>query len=141
MRSIFFIAMLFCAGTASLFVGFGAIYENIDFRLHGRQAMMELAYPDRKITIPDGGYDVHMVDVRYVSPIGSVVVPQRRLSGNVARTLASGGKVPVVYFTNNSERILYSSAELSNPWGWIIVGAVLLATFGYALKLRRHELQ
>jgi hypothetical protein len=137
MRSIVFIAMLFCMGAASLLSGGFALYENIDFHLHGQAATMELANPSKKLTVPNGGQDIHLVDVRYVSPVGSVVVPQKRISGATARTLAAGGKIRLTYFTNDPHHVLYSVDDLPNPWWWLLVGLALLATFVFALRLAR----
>lgn len=141
MRKIVFVAMLFCASAACLLVGGIALYQNIDYRLHSRRATMELADPGRKIVIPTGGYDVHLVDVRYVSPEGSLVFPGKRLSGDMARQIASGVKVPVVYLTNNPQHADFSERDAPNPWGWLALGAVFFATFAYALKLIRREAQ
>jgi hypothetical protein len=124
---------------ASLFLGLVALYENIDLRLHGQQASMELADPTRKITLPNGGYDVHMIDVRYVSTGKSIVVPQKRLSGSVARQVVSGAKVPITYYTNNTQHVLYGNEESANPWGWLVLGSAFLGIFVYALKLKRRE--
>lgn len=139
MRSFVFIAMLFCMAAAALLVGGIALYENVDFRLHGRQATMELADPARRITIPTGGYDVHLLDVRYVTQSGTVTVPQKQLVGDVARAIASGGKVAVSYYTNDPQRVRYPGDELPAPWGWLLLSAIFGATFVYAVKLRRLE--
>ena len=139
MRSITFIAMLFCMAASTLLLGAIALYEDIDFRLHSQRATMELADPTKKITVPTGGYDVHLIDVRYVSPTANVVVPNKRVGGDVARALAAGGKVPITYFTNNHQHVAYPGDERSSPWGWLALGLGLMATFVYAVKLRRRE--
>ncbi len=141
MRKIIFVAMLFCASAACLLVGGIALYQNIDYRLHSRRATMELADPSKKITISTGGYDIHLVDVRYVSPEGSLVFPGKRLSGDVARQIASGAKIPVTYLTSNPQHADFSEVEAPNPWGWLALGLALIATFVYALKLIRRETQ
>jgi hypothetical protein len=141
MRKIIFIAMLFCASAACLVIGGIALYENIDYRLHSQRATMELADPSKKITISTGGYDVHLIDVRYVSPVGNLVFPRKRLSGEIARQVASGAKVPVTYLTNNPQHADFTEVERPNPWGWLALGLVFLATFVYALKLIRRESQ
>jgi hypothetical protein len=141
MRKIIFIAMLFCASAACLLIGGIALYENIDYRLHSQRATMELADPSKKITISTGGYDVHLIDVRYVSPVGNLVFPRKRLSGEIARQVASGAKVPVTYLTNNPQHADFTDVERPNPWGWLALGLALLATFVYALKLIRSESQ
>jgi hypothetical protein len=141
MRKIIFIALLFCASAACLLIGGIALYENIDYRLHSQRATMELADPSKKITISTGGYDVHLIDVRYVSPVGNLVFPRKRLSGEIARQVASGAKVPVTYLTNNPQHADFTDVERPNPWGWLALGLALLATFVYALKLIRSESQ
>jgi hypothetical protein len=133
--------MLFCSSAACLLIGGIALYENIDYRLHSQRATMELADPGKKITVPTGGYDVHLIDVRYVSPAGTLVFPQKRLSGEIARQLASGAKVPVTYLTNNPQHADFTDVESPNPWGWLSLGLLFLATFIYALKLSRRESQ
>jgi len=141
MRKIIFVAMLFCASNACLLIGGIYLYENIDYRLHSQRATMELADPSKKVTVPTGGYDVHLIDVRYVSSRGDLVVPRKRLSGEIARQLASGAKLPVTYLTNNPQHADFTEIEKPNPWGWLALGLVLLATFLYALKLIRREPQ
>lgn len=131
--------MLFCMAAACLLGGGIALYENIDYRLHSQRAVMELAHPDKKVTVPVGGYDVHLLDVRYVAAAGDLVVPQKRVSGDVARRLASGEKLPITYLTNNPQHVWFDRVELPNPWGWLGLGVVLSATFLYALKLIRRE--
>lgn len=141
MRKITFAAMLFCASAACLLIGSIHLYENIDYRLHSQRATMELADPSKKVTVPTGGYDVHLIDVRYVGPGGDLVFPRKRLSGEIARQLASGAKIPVTYLTNNQQHADFTQSERPNPWGWIALGSVFLATFVYALKLIRRESQ
>lgn len=136
MRSIAFIAMMFCMALATLVVGGMNLYELVDFKLHGQVATMELADPTKKLVLPEGGYDVYPVDVRYVSPGKSVVVPQKLLDGRVARQLAAGGKVEVTYYTNHPKHVRYAHSEPDSPWGWLLVGAAASATFVYAWRLR-----
>ena len=123
----------------ALFGGSMALYENLIFRFNGRAAVMELADSNKQITLPVGGYDVHFLNVKYVGPLGEVLVPQKRLQGDVARKIASGEKVPVTYLKNEPQRVMFASDELPNPWWWLSVGLALSATFIYALKLMRSE--
>ena len=141
MRKIIFIDMLFCASAASLLVGGVALYKNIDCRLHSQRATMELADPGKKISIPSRGFDVHLGDVRYVSPAGSLLFPQKRLTGEIARQLGSGAKIPVTYLTNNPQHAEFTQVERPNPWGSLAAGLVLFGTFAYALRLIRRESQ
>ena len=124
---------------ASLLVGGIALYEEIDFRLHGKPAMMELANPGKKIVLPVGDFLAHTIDVRYVSAEAVIVVQRKLLSGEVARKLVAGSKVPVTYYSNDLQRVVYATGERSNPWGWLCMGAVLLITFIFSLKLLRRE--
>jgi hypothetical protein len=139
MRKITFIAMLLCMSAACLLIGGIALYENIDYRLHSQRATMELADPSKKLIISTGGYDVHLIDVRYVSPSGSLVFPSKRLSGEIARQLAGGAKIPVTYLTNNPQHADFTEVERPSAWGWFGLGLALLAVFAYAVKLRRRE--
>ena len=139
MKKIFFVAWTFCLAAAALFSGSMALYENLTYRFNGRSAVMELADSSKPITLPVGGYDVHLLNVRYVGASGEVLVPQKRLLGNVARKIASGEKIPVTYLRSDPQRVMYANDELANPWWGLTIGLALSATFVYALKLMRRE--
>lgn len=139
MRSIVFIAMLFCAAVGALAVGGVALYRTIDFHLHAKGATMELADPTRKIALRPVRDDVYFLDVRYVSPDSSVVVQQKAFAGDLARRIVGGAKISVVYYTNNPRHADYGNEERPSPWGWLALGIALMATFAYALKQKRQE--
>lgn len=138
-RKIAFIAMLLCAAAACMLVGGIAAYESVDYRMHSQRATMELADPGKKISISSGGLDLQLVDVRYVSSAGDLVFPRKRVSSEIARKLASGARLPVVYLTNNPQHADFTEVELPNPWGWLGLGLLLLFTGVYALRLLRRE--
>jgi hypothetical protein len=135
MHGIVFVATLFVMGASGLLLAAMAGYETIDFHLNGRAAQMQLAHPDKKIVVPEGGYDVTFVDVKYVGAAGEVVVPHKQLSGAVARRLANGGQVSVTYFKNDPDRVMYAGEQPPNPWGWLLLGVAGMGTFVYARKL------
>jgi hypothetical protein len=139
MRGIFFIAMLFCMGASALLGGAIALYENVQFAIYGRPATMELADPSKKVILTTGGPDFHLLDVRYSSPKGQLVVRGKRLGGAMVARLAAGEKVPVIYFENNPQKYLLSRDELPSPWLWLVVGVAAMWTFRYAVVLRRRE--
>ena len=115
MRKIFFIAWLFCMGAGALLGGGMALYENVNFWYGGRAATMELADKSKRVIVPSGGYDVHFVDVKYVNATGEVIVPKKRLSGDVARRLANGEKVQVTYLVGNPQQAMYEVRNATKP--------------------------
>lgn len=131
--------MLFCMGASALLGAAIGVYENIDFVLHGRQATMELADPTKKLVLSTGGPDIHLVDIRYVSAKGPLVVPNKRLGYDMAARLANGEKIPVFYLENNPQKYLLSRDELPSPWLWLIIGVAAMAAFRYAVVLFRRE--
>jgi len=66
-------------------------------------------------------------------------VPQKRLTGDIARKLARGEKIPVTYMRNDPSRVMYAGDALPNPWGWLVVGAALMGAFVYARRLMLAE--
>jgi hypothetical protein len=128
--------MLFCTGAGAFLAGGIQLYENLDFRYHAVPARMELADKSKPITIPTGGYDVHMLDVKYISATNELLVPQKRLSGDNARRLANGEQIPITYYKGTPQTVMYQYDEQPSPWVWLIAGVVLLATFVFSLKLR-----
>ncbi|HEY4370348.1 MAG TPA: hypothetical protein VGN52_00270 [Burkholderiales bacterium] len=139
MDRIVFVAMLYLGAAACLLLGSGAAYERIEYRLYAEPATMELADPAKKLVVPEGGYDLTMADVRYVSGASSVVVPQKVLAGPIARQLAAGQKIALFYYTNDPHRVRYPGDELPMPWGWLAGGAVLAGLGAYAHRLLRRE--
>ncbi|MFC5742069.1 hypothetical protein [Dyella tabacisoli] len=139
MRSIFFTAFLFCMGLAGLVVGGIDLYETIDFHLNGQSALMELGPTQKRIVIPSDGYDVHLLDVHYVSAAGDVLVSQKRLAGDIARRLENDEKIPMTYLKRDLQKVYFSGERPESPWAWLVVGVVMMCTFAYALKLRRKE--
>ncbi|AXQ28390.1 hypothetical protein D0B54_06705 [Solimonas sp. K1W22B-7] len=140
MDKITFVAMLFVGSLVSLLSGGMALYEHLQFRFDGRQAQMELAVPStRKSRLPTGGFDVIPQDVKYRGTDGEVFVPQKRLGGDIAQRLIDGEKIPVTYLKHNPQRVMYAGDELPNPWGWLIVGAVLLPMSLMAYRMLRRE--
>lgn len=140
MRNKFgFVAGLFVIALCGLFVGGIELYEFVDLRLNGQSATMELADPEKKVVLYSGPMDSQVLDLRYVSDIDDVVVPQKRVSGEVARQLAAGKKIPMTYLTNNPARVFYRRSEFPNPWAWLVVGLVALATAFFGLRLHKRE--
>ncbi len=100
---------------------------------------MQLADSSKKITLPVGGPDMFLIDVKYVGPDGELLVPQKYLYGSYASRIANGEKIPVTYLRGNPQHPLYSSDDLPNPWVPLVVGAVCTAAFFYARKLLLRE--
>ncbi len=138
-RGIIFTAMLFCVGLVGLFVGGMALYENAEWHFKGSDALMELANPDVKIKIPVGGWDVHLVDVKYISSAGEIVVPRKALRGDIARKLVDGERIPVRYMTSEPSRVMFSRDELPSPWGWLLAGIAAMFTAFLSRKALHRE--
>lgn len=115
MGPIVFKAMLFCTGAGALLVGSMELYENSDFKYHSVAAKMELADKAKAITIPAGGYDVHLLDVKYISATSELFVPQKRMSGDTARKLASGEKIALTYHSGSPQTIRYHTMNSLIP--------------------------
>ena len=134
-----FIAGLFVLALCALVGGGISLYENVDFWLNGQAATMELTDPDKKVVAYQDVLSARTLDVTYVSDAGRLDMPQKAVSNDVAERLVAGEKIPVTYMTNNPNRIYYRYQRPSQPWVWLIVGFVILATAIYALRLRKRE--
>lgn len=134
-----FIVLLFCAGALSLFLGAIALWEQVDYYLNGKAAVMVIADPKVKQYILNGGV-VHSADVRYVASDGELAVPGKYIDDVTAKQLAAGAQVPITYLKSNPKRVYFQFEEPKNPWGWLTASLVLFATFAFALKLRRREI-
>jgi len=135
-----FVAGLFVLALCGFTVGGIDLYRNIDVRRHSQQATMELADPNKEVVQYEDVLTTRTLDVKYVSNEGEVIVPQKVVSRENAERLLAGEKIPITYLTNNHQRVLYQSHKLPNPWVWLTVGLIALATAVYALKLRKREL-
>ena len=136
-----FVAGLFVFALCALTIGGIDLYGNIDVRLHSQQATMELADPDKEVVQYTDVLNTRTLDVKYVSGEGEVIVPQKVVSKENAERLVAGDNIPIMYLTNNHQRVLYQNHQLPNPWVWLVVGLSALATAIYALKLRKRELR
>lgn len=138
MKAILYTAILFLSSGLSLLLGGIALVETADFHFNGRPALMSLPDGRKPITLPVGGYDVHLIDVQYSGPDGVVRVAQKQLVGNIARKVAAGEKIPVTYMKNNPGRVYYAGEKPDQPWGWLVLAVVLLPIALYARK-RLHQ--
>lgn len=135
-----FVAGLFVVALCALTVGGINLYDNIDVWLHGQQATMELADPNKKVVPYADVLNTRTLDVKYISNEGEVIVPRKVISEEIAKRLVAGDKIPVTYLTNNHKRVLYQNYQLPNPWVWLVVGIIALAIAIYALRLHKREL-
>ena len=138
-KKLMFVASMWVLALCGLVAGGLALYEHVDVRLNGQAATMELAYPDKKIVEYGDSLNMRVLDVRYVDESGDIVVPNKILDNAIADRLIAGEKIPVTYMTNNTKRVLYSNYRGPNPWPWLIVGLVALATAIYATRLFKRE--
>lgn len=138
-KKLGFVAGLYVIALCALTVGGLNLYEHVDVRLHGQEATMELADPDKKVVQYEDALNFRTLDVRYVDDAGDIVVPNKILDKAVAERLIAGDKIPVTYLTNNPKRVLYRNHRLPNPWIWLIVGLGALATAIYATRLFKRE--
>lgn len=135
-----FVAGLFVLASCFLVAGGISLYENVDFWLHGEKATMELAGRDKEVVQYSDVLSIRTLDVRYVSDVADVVVPQKSVPVDIATRLAAGERIPITYMTNNPNRVFYQYQRPSSPWLWLIVGAIALGIAIYALKLRKREM-
>jgi len=136
-----FVAGLFVFALCAFTIGGIDLYGNIDIRRHSQPATMELADADKEIVQFDDVLSTRTLDVKYVSSAGEVFVRQKVVSKENADRLIAGQQIPITYLTNNHQRVLYQNHQLPNPWIWLVVGLIVLATAIFALKLRKRELQ
>lgn len=124
----------------TLFAGSMALWEQVDYHLNGKAALMVLANPKQKLLISNGGFDIHSVDVRYVASDGELAMPRKFVDGATAKRLAAGERIPITYLKSNPQHVYFQFEEpKKNPWGWLTVSLALIVTLVYALKLRRRE--
>lgn len=136
-----FVAGLFVMALCAFSVAALELYEMYDYAQHGRQATMELAYPDRKLILFDDAVGVRTLDVKYVGADGEILVPQKVVPANLVDRLIGGEKIPVTYFSNNLQRAYFPSFPSPNPWVWLIVAVISTVVAGYAFRLFKRESQ
>jgi hypothetical protein len=139
-RSTIFIAALLCVGLGGLFVGAMNLYNWAEFHFNGRAAMMRLADPAKRMSLgAPGGPDIYRLDVRYSGGGDEIVVPQKWLTRERAQKLLNGEGIQITYLRHDPSSVLYQGESPDSPWGWLTVGVAAMATFRYALKLKRRE--
>jgi len=126
-------------GAGGLLVGGIELYEKAEYKFYGQPARMQLAEPDRKVTVAAGGYTEYRLDVKYVSTGKELAVPQKRLSGEQVQELQARGFIPIVYLRNNPQRVYAHGAQPPLAWGWLIAGVLGTGVFLLSLKLARRE--
>jgi hypothetical protein len=140
MRGFGGVVVMFVMGLAALLGGLVPLSERIEWRVGGRDAVMVLedpSLPPRGL-VP-GGYDVHFVNVKYLGADGGEVhVPQKRMDLATAQRLVAGARIPVRYMKKNPDRALLDGEQTENPYGWLAVGVLLLATATYGYRLHRR---
>lgn len=134
-----FVASLFVLALCAFAAAGFEFYEMYDYAQHGRQATMELAYPDRKIVWFDDAVGIRTLDVRYVGVDGDILVPQKVVPADLVDRLADGEKIPVTYFSNNPQRAYFPRFPQPNPWAWFIVAVISSLVAGYAFRLFKRE--
>ncbi|MEQ1511744.1 MAG: DUF3592 domain-containing protein [Lysobacteraceae bacterium] len=134
-----FIAILFIlAGTGFLMSGM-TLYENAMFRLKGHDAVMVATDPPKWLIARDGNYQSRTVNVKYVAGAIEIPVPAKYVSGDEARRLAQGERIPVRYVEGDLQHVRMDGEQGDTPWGWLFAGFAGLALALYARKLAHHE--
>ena len=140
MRGIVFVAMLLLTGFGSLCGGIGLLYDRIHWQMNGRSAVMVLADPEHKPRgLVLGGYDVFLIDVKYVGKDGEVTVPQKHMSLDMAKRLSDGEQIPLRYLKSDPQRTMFAGQDTDSPWIWLVLGPTLLAVGLFARKLLSPE--
>lgn len=140
-KKLMFVAGLWVIALCGFTAGGLALYQHVDVWRHGQPALMELAYPEKKIVRYGDTLNFRTLDVRYVHDSGDLVVPNKILDEPIADRLIAGEKIPVTYLTNNPKRVLYSNHRLPNPWIGLIIGLAALATAIFATRMYKREQQ
>ena len=135
------VVLLYVMASCALFLGLSMGYEQASWHFYGRPAVMVLAEPDKKLdtttnVTPEGLY----VPVKYIEPTGQVRLLSKFVSKDYADRLVKGEQIPIFFQKDNLQYALYSKDELESPWGWLIVGTILLLFALLASKLRRKEM-
>lgn len=136
-RKITFVAALYILALVSFFVGGINLYKYVQFEIDGEEAVMVLE--NKELKLPTGGYDVHLIDVVYVTSSERLKVAKKRLTGDKARALISGKQMNLIFLTDDPHTVIYSKSDLPNPWVWLVVGAFAVVFAVYAHKLLRRE--
>ncbi len=136
-RKITFVASLYIFALVSFLIGGMNLFKYLQFELGGQEALMVLE--DKALQLPKGGYDVHLIDVVYVTPDEKIEVAKKRLTGDKARALIGGKDINLIFLTNDPHTVIYSKNDLPNPWAWLVVGVLVLIVALYAHKLLRKE--
>lgn len=134
-----FIAMLFVLSGTGFMMGGMTLYENAMFRFKGHDALMVATDPPKWLIARDGNYQARTVNVKYVTATAEIVVPAKHVSGDEARRLAEGERIPVRFVEGDPQHVRVDGEEGEMPWGWLLAGFAGLALALYARMLAHRE--
>ena len=134
-----FVALLFILSGTGFMMGGMALYDNAMFRFKGHDALMVATDPPKWLIAHDGNYQARTINVKYVTASGEIAVPAKHVSGDEARRLAEGERIPVRYVEGDPQHVRVDGEAGDIPWGWLFAGFAGLALAMYARKLAHRE--
>ena len=138
-NKIAYVAMLFVGAGACLLIAAIPIYEIYGFWSDGAEGEMVSSDPTIKKAAKYNIKGPLYANVTYVTASGPIEVANKHIRGGDIKRLSAGGRVPIKFLKSNPHRVLYDGREISVPWAWLVVGAVLLVVALYALQLLKRE--
>lgn len=139
MNKLLFVAWLFVFAGCGLVVGGINFYEVFRFWNDGQSGVMISSDRILERAVKYETYITMPMDVTYLTPQGSVFVSQKFVPGAIVKRLGEGQQIPVRFLKSEPEHVLYDNSELESPWGWLILGVIMLPVAFYALRLIKQE--
>jgi len=136
---IAFVATLFIGAACCLFSGAMALPDHLAYTRGGVPATMVGDDPRIALEARTGAPGWVRARVKYLTADGEVVVPDKGLGADELARLAAGDGIPVVFLRDNPQVAYADGRAPMNPWGWLVVGALLLPTALYARRLLLRE--
>ena len=139
MRKSSFVAVLYLLAGSMFLIGGGELYQKLEFRISGEDAVMKAADPMIAKSAKFSPGEPMRATVVYETAKGALTVPDKRLTGDQVRQLARGEGLRVKFLRGEPQRTLADGETMPSGGIWLGIGAGALCLALYAHFLLRRE--
>ena len=113
--------LLLLMGLCALFVGGVDYFEARNFKVNGRESVLELALPG------DG--------LKYNTDAGYQYLPRSYVPASVAERVTKGERIEIIYIRDDPRRRIFKGEEVPQGGVYLLVGLSLIGVFAFSLRL------